>query len=53
MKRIHNLSSRHPGESRDPVPFAVTASHSHASRWVPAFAGMTASHTHGNPPYAP
>ena len=41
MKRIHNLSSRHPGESRDPVPFAVTASHSHASRWVPAFAGMS------------
>ncbi len=41
MKRIHNLSPRHPGESRDPVPFPVTASHSHASRWVPAFAGMT------------
>ena len=41
MKRIHNLSSRHPGESRDPATCVGMRGSDGKRHWVPAFAGMT------------
>ena len=41
MCGVRDVSTRHPGVSRDPVPLAVGAADRTESRWVPAFAGMT------------
>ena len=41
MKRIHDLSSRHPGAGRDPATFDGCWGTDSKRHWVPAFAGMT------------
>lgn len=41
MKRIHDLSSRHPGAGRDPATFDGCCGTDSKRHWVPAFAGMT------------
>lgn len=41
MKRINDLSSRHPGAGRDPATFDGLRDTCSKRRWVPAFAGMT------------
>ena len=41
MKRIHDLSSRHPGAGRDPATFDGRCGTDSKRHWVPAFAGMT------------
>lgn len=41
----HPVSARHPGASRDPVPFAAPGGCPTGRRWVPACTGMTAKTT--------